>query len=76
MGKIIMEYPVPSCQIDRLIWDDKNNKWLFEYAIMNKSDIELENNDNEKELYVYSHISNLTVTDKVNKGSINIVVKN
>ena len=75
MEKIIMEFPVPSCKISRLIWDEKEEKWLYEYQIINKSNILLKDN-NEKELYVYSHISNLTITDRVNEGSINITVKN
>lgn len=75
MEKIIVKFPVPSCKINQLIWDEENKEWLFEYLITNKSNTKL-TDDNKKDLYIYSHISNLTVTDKVNEGSINIIVHN
>lgn len=73
--KFRMDYPIPSCKISKLIWNQEREKWEFEYEIINKSDIKLDQ-DNKEDLYVYSHISNLTITNKINKGSINIVVHN
>lgn len=71
--KVKIDYPIPSCKLNKLIWNDKEKKWEFEYVITNKSKIKI-TPDNKKDLYVYSHISNLTITDKINQGSINIIV--
>ena len=73
--KVKVDFPIPSCQINKLIWDEKEKKWFYEYIVKNKSKTKL-SPSNKKELFVYSHISNLTIAGEVNENSINIVVYN
>lgn len=66
------EDPIPSCKINSLEFTD--NKWFFIYALEVPYDI---NNENEKELIIYGHISDLSIgtKDEVHEESVNIKIK-
>lgn len=65
--EVEVEYPVPSCACYRIIF--KDNKWYYIYRFRCPKKSKLVNG-----LYVYGHILQLNLTDKVSVNSINIKV--
>ena len=69
---VITNFPVPSSKTQRLIWDEKNKEWNYEFHVILPED----KNIGEDKLFLYGHIQQLKLVDKVTKNSINIIVEN
>lgn len=70
---VTLSHPVPSCQINKIIFED--GRWLFQYKLENKGKTLLEDATSETPVFIYSHISNLQITDSLPSGSVNIRVE-
>jgi hypothetical protein len=70
------DYPVPSCTINRLIWNLEKNSWQYEFSVSIPNGMTLPQRKTIKTppLYVYGHIQQLKLVSKVPPNSINIVV--
>lgn len=70
---VTLSHPVPSCQINKIIFEE--GRWLFQYKLENKGKTLLEDATPETPVFIYSHISNLQITDSLPSGSVNIRIE-
>lgn len=74
---LITKNPVPSCVVNRIIWDPENKSWEYEYHVRIPDDVYiLEDGRFSKELFIYGHMQELLLVDRVTKNSINIKIQN
>lgn len=71
--QLFVPFPVPSCQIKAIHWNDILQSWQYEYHAKIKGTFPKKATD--PSLYVYGHIQELYIVDNVTKGSINIEVR-